>query len=551
MSVQVRRRREAAAFLSTFVGAQGELLVDTTNNRVQVHDGATPGGFAAAKLSEVITNTRTTVADSNYTALPTDRLIAYTALSAARVLTLPAASSYPTGTQLVVVDEAGTCSASNTITLGRVGTDLVNGATSVTVASAYGFVALVSNGTARWTVVDQSAGSVSAAAITGGTIDNTPIGATTRSSGAFTSLAVSSTLVLPSNSIPNAALAQMGSLTVKANVGSASATPVDATLSVVLDASQGSTRGAILFRGAGGWSALAPGVSGTVLTANGSGDDPTYQAVGAAAALAVPVRQTVMGGPTASGVPSFLPSSSAGLTLTATGVSPTTALTLTAAQGFGSTGAVNFVYQFTSNPSWTATASTTNYLYINASSGATGTTTLAPNYQFGGTIAVTNGQFTFDTQAMIGYLGNGTTAVATPLVFVGECVAGASTITSTAAYAYNGYYESTWTGTAPAATANVSYTTNLGLAEVTPQFIGEWTTATSGYAVGERNIFFAYDSALNINAPLTLSVSRLAASFTSSNNNPFYYYPKTSYARAAVLAAATTMRFKLVVKRNF
>ena len=46
MSVQVRRRREAAPFLATYVGAQGELLVDVTNNRVQVHDGATPGRLA-------------------------------------------------------------------------------------------------------------------------------------------------------------------------------------------------------------------------------------------------------------------------------------------------------------------------------------------------------------------------------------------------------------------------------------------------------------------------------------------------------------------------
>ena len=53
MSVQVKRRREAESFLATFVGASGELIVDTTNNRVQVHDGATAGGFAAAKLSEV------------------------------------------------------------------------------------------------------------------------------------------------------------------------------------------------------------------------------------------------------------------------------------------------------------------------------------------------------------------------------------------------------------------------------------------------------------------------------------------------------------------
>lgn len=53
MSVQIKRRREAASFLSTFTGAAGELLVDTTNNRVQVHDGLTAGGFPAARLSEV------------------------------------------------------------------------------------------------------------------------------------------------------------------------------------------------------------------------------------------------------------------------------------------------------------------------------------------------------------------------------------------------------------------------------------------------------------------------------------------------------------------
>ncbi|MCX8254017.1 protein of unknown function [Beijerinckiaceae bacterium RH CH11] len=53
MSVQVRRRREAGSFLSTYVGAQGELLVDTTNNRVQVHDGVAPGGWPAAGIADL------------------------------------------------------------------------------------------------------------------------------------------------------------------------------------------------------------------------------------------------------------------------------------------------------------------------------------------------------------------------------------------------------------------------------------------------------------------------------------------------------------------
>ncbi len=53
MSVQVKRRRETASFLSTYIGAAGELLVDTTSWRVQVHDGATAGGHPVALLTDV------------------------------------------------------------------------------------------------------------------------------------------------------------------------------------------------------------------------------------------------------------------------------------------------------------------------------------------------------------------------------------------------------------------------------------------------------------------------------------------------------------------
>lgn len=56
MSVQVKRRRDTATNISTFTPATGELIVDTTNNRVIVGDGSTVGGFAAAKLSETVRN---------------------------------------------------------------------------------------------------------------------------------------------------------------------------------------------------------------------------------------------------------------------------------------------------------------------------------------------------------------------------------------------------------------------------------------------------------------------------------------------------------------
>lgn len=49
------------------------------------------------------------------------------------------------------------------------------------------------------------------------------------------------------------------------------------TLSALIDTSIGNTVGAVMARGASGWSMIAPGGSGTVLTSNGAGSMPTYQ----------------------------------------------------------------------------------------------------------------------------------------------------------------------------------------------------------------------------------------------------------------------------------
>jgi hypothetical protein len=57
MSVQVKRRRDTASNIAGFTPAQGEIIVDTTNCRMIVGDGATVGGFPAAKLSETVLNT--------------------------------------------------------------------------------------------------------------------------------------------------------------------------------------------------------------------------------------------------------------------------------------------------------------------------------------------------------------------------------------------------------------------------------------------------------------------------------------------------------------
>jgi hypothetical protein len=155
LSEQLQLRRGTGSQVASFTGAQGEVVFDTTNNRIVANDGVTVGGNPAAKLAEVITNTRTAVSDTSYTVLATDRTVAYTALTAARAVALPASSAYPTGTRLLIVDETGNCSVTNTITVNAAGMDTIDGAASAVVNQAFGFIGLDSSGAGHWTIIDQ------------------------------------------------------------------------------------------------------------------------------------------------------------------------------------------------------------------------------------------------------------------------------------------------------------------------------------------------------------------------------------------------------------
>jgi hypothetical protein len=131
-------------------------VVDTTYNRIVVNDNQTAGGWPAAL------ETRTPVGDANYMVALTDRIVAYTAITAPRQVTLPPSVSpstpsllgYPIGARLLVVDESGNCSPSNTITVVPSGTDKIDGQTSFVVNSSYGYVGLESNGAGAWTVIN-------------------------------------------------------------------------------------------------------------------------------------------------------------------------------------------------------------------------------------------------------------------------------------------------------------------------------------------------------------------------------------------------------------
>ena len=58
MSTVVQPRREAASYVSTHAGAVGEMVVDTTNQRVTVHDGSTLGGFPQASIRDIVGRNR-------------------------------------------------------------------------------------------------------------------------------------------------------------------------------------------------------------------------------------------------------------------------------------------------------------------------------------------------------------------------------------------------------------------------------------------------------------------------------------------------------------
>lgn len=102
------------------------------------------------------TEKRTAVADANYAILVTDAIVAYSSLTAARTVTIPAvatATANITAGQVrkfVIKDESGNCSAVNTITISGVNID---GAASYIINLPYGSVEIytVSGGSAYFT----------------------------------------------------------------------------------------------------------------------------------------------------------------------------------------------------------------------------------------------------------------------------------------------------------------------------------------------------------------------------------------------------------------
>lgn len=85
--------------------------------------------------------------------IPTTAKVVITnvAITLPRNWTLPLANSFNPGQEVIFADFFGTVTSTNTITVVRSGTDLINGAVNVVIGASYGMRRLISDGVSKWT----------------------------------------------------------------------------------------------------------------------------------------------------------------------------------------------------------------------------------------------------------------------------------------------------------------------------------------------------------------------------------------------------------------
>lgn len=99
------------------------------------------------------------VGDADHTILATNRGVNLTTtLTAVRTLTLPAASAVNKGEPILISDAAGAINGSNTITVARAGSDVINGVSSVSITAQYAVYLFYSDGVSKWTYLAAGAG---------------------------------------------------------------------------------------------------------------------------------------------------------------------------------------------------------------------------------------------------------------------------------------------------------------------------------------------------------------------------------------------------------
>jgi hypothetical protein len=147
----------AATINAPQLTASQRLELDASKNVISVlkgtADNANYGTTAGTVLEGSFFPQRETMTDANKTFSTGKTEVYLTAsLTAARTLTLPAASAFTAGTELIFIDEIGGITSTNTVSVTRAGSDTINGlSTAFTLYTPNVVFKLVTDGVSKWT----------------------------------------------------------------------------------------------------------------------------------------------------------------------------------------------------------------------------------------------------------------------------------------------------------------------------------------------------------------------------------------------------------------
>lgn len=256
----------------------------------------------------------------------------------------------------------------------------------------------------------------------------------------------------------------------------------------------------------------------------------------------VPIRQTVMAGPVDSSGFSSFGGSTGSTTVTASGTLKIT----------GAVGLYNRIGSIV-NPSWTGLSTNgTMYLYCDISSNgtvSTGSSTLAPVYQWGGTYSVTNGQATYNIQEATMKVGDGSAANDVCRVFVGEVTVSGGVVTAITWYQLNGRYNS-GTGTTPT-NAATTFTHNIGLKPLYTRFTLVNNTTELSFAVGDEETPFTHrGGGQYMPVPLKMVGNNSVVVTPATVNSTPYNVINTSTGDVAAITLAS-WRMRVVAERGW
>ncbi len=291
-----------------------------------------------------------------------------------------------------------------------------------------------------------------------------------------------------------------------------------------------------------------PARARAVLGAAASGANSDITSLSALATFnGVPKRQAVL-----SGANAFI---QIGTGLACNLLATTTPLRVSIAAGMGAQGAIDYVASHSADVAsfWSGlTANVVNYLFEDRNTGTGALTGVASTLPYiaqdaSVAISVVNGQHTYvyDTGQM--YVGNGTVSAAVQRTAVGECLAGASTITTVTSYAKLGKYKAPL-GTTIANGSRMSFNHNIGCSFLRVRHVAQFVNAVLGFSVGDQITL----EGITVNASgiiaFSPSTDRLAVGAIAGSSGLVVMQKSTS---SLATVALTDVNYVPQVERNF